>query len=198
MKLLKGCDFDRAQKRLGFDREADGALAVDFLGRRWRISHNGVEAVTGKDTDDGVFEVNTRSVLGYYALSEADCEPEMDFYPINHFSHGIFEGGGAGYGDGLARLFREATGGEYKRFAAGAERLGLVFEKEREPGKYVWSYRLFPKLPVKVVYYEGDEDFPSDIKVLYDRTAPIFFKFEPLAVLSNCFIQALCHAARAG
>ncbi|MDR0685026.1 MAG: DUF3786 domain-containing protein [Spirochaetaceae bacterium] len=195
VKLLGDCNFDDAARRLGFDRTADGGLAIDFLGRRYRITKDGIEPPVPEDTRDGVFEFNVRSVLGYYALSDGNREPLMDFYPLNHFSHGVFSGAGKDGSDWSTKPLREAIGGDYKKFCAAAEKLGLVFEETRGEGKYAWSYRLLPKLPVKIVYYEGDDEFPSDIKVLYDKTAPLFFKFEPLAVLHTCFIHSLADAA---
>lgn len=196
VKLLKDCDFDGAARRRGFDRTADGALAIDFLGRRYRITRDGIDPPVPADSQDEIFEFNVRSVLGYYALSEGNCEPEMDFYPLNYFSQGIFSGAGKDGSDWATEPLRKAIGGDYKRFCAAAERLGLVFEETRGEGKYIWSYRLLPKLPIKAAYYEGDDEFPSDIKILYDRTAPLFFKFEPLAALNSCFIHALADAAR--
>jgi hypothetical protein len=195
--LLKDCDFDDAERRLGFGRAADGALTIKFLSHEYRITKNGVELTDAVALYTGfseIFDLNTRSVLGYYALSDGNCEPVMDFYPLSHFSHGIFSGASH---DGVlaAEPIRKATGGDYKKFCAAAKKIGLVFEETRGEGKYVWSYRLLPKLPVKAVYYEGDDEFPSDVRILYDKTAPLFFKFEPLAVLNSCFIHALASAA---
>jgi hypothetical protein len=193
--LLGNCDFDDAERRLGFGRSSDGALTIHFLGREYRIIKTGVElADTGDSALPEIFDFNVRSILGYYALSDGNCDPVMDFYPLSYFSHGIFISASH---DGVlaADPIRKAIGGDYKKFCAAAERLGLVFEETRGEGKYVWSYRLLPKLPVKTVYYEGDDEFPSDVRILYDKTAPLFFKFEPLAVLNSCFIQALAAAA---
>jgi hypothetical protein len=190
--LLADCDFDDAERRLGFGRLADGSLAIDFLGRSYRITKTGVEFENaGTDAPPEIFDYNARSILGYYALSEGNCEPEMDFYPLNHFSHGVFTGTGRDGTEWSTGPLRKAIGGDYKKFCGAALRLGLVFEEERGDGKYVWAYRLLPKIPIKTVYYEGDDEFPSDIKILYDKTAPLFFKFEPLAVLNSCFILAL-------
>ncbi|MDR2444763.1 MAG: DUF3786 domain-containing protein [Spirochaetaceae bacterium] len=196
VKLLNDCDFDGAACRLGFDRTADGDLAIDFLGRRYRITKEGIEPPVPKDVRNEVFEFNVRSVLGYYALSDGNCEPLLDFYPLNYFSHGVFSGGAGKSGaEWSTEPLRKAIGGSYKKFCAAAEKLGLAFEETRGEGKYIWSYLLLPKLPVKIAYYEGDDDFPSDVKILYDKTAPLFFKFEPLAVLNACFIHALAGAA---
>ncbi|MDR3161466.1 MAG: DUF3786 domain-containing protein [Spirochaetaceae bacterium] len=55
---------------------------------------------------------------------------------------------------------------------------------------------LLPRMPVKVVHYEADEEFPCEVKIFYDKTALNFLDFEPLAVLNGCFINAL--AGKAG
>jgi hypothetical protein len=67
----------------------------------------------------------------------------------------------------------------------------MTFEFEKSSGKHVWNYLLLPKLPVKIIYYEGDDEYPTKLQILYDKTAIKIFKFEPLAVLHGCFIHGL-------
>jgi hypothetical protein len=190
--LLKDADFEDTAKRLGLTLISKDELNVDFLGRTYAITR---DAITVKahtinwDTGSCVFELNTKSVLGYYALSEADVEPVNDFCLLSSFSHGIFASGGSGFEKMLSPLSK-AYGTDYKAFREAALELGMKDEGMQGAGKK-WHYDLLPKMPVKLIYYEGDEEFPTDIKILYDKTAIQIYKFEPLAVLNACFAQGL-------
>ena len=33
-----------------------------------------------------------------------------------------------------------------------------------------YSFRMTPRIPVAVLYWIGDEDFPAESKILYDKT----------------------------
>jgi hypothetical protein len=41
---------------------------------------------------------------------------------------------------------------------------------------------VFPKLPLAIVVWRGDEEFPPDVNVLYDRTANEILRTEDLAI----------------
>ena len=43
--------------------------------------------------------------------------------------------------------------------------------------------KLLPKIPVQLIFYEGDEEFSSEVRLLFDRTAVNFLEFEFLAVM---------------
>jgi hypothetical protein len=59
----------------------------------------------------------------------------------------------------------------------------------------VWSYLLLPKMPVEIFFYEADEEFPCDVKVMYDSTALRFVPFETLAVLHGCLLNEIKRAS---
>jgi hypothetical protein len=54
---------------------------------------------------------------------------------------------------------------------------------------YVWKYTVLPKIPIKIVYYEGDDEYPTNLQILFDKTAIKIYKFEPLAFLYGCFSE---------
>jgi hypothetical protein len=195
IKLLQDCDFDESAKRLGLTLLSENKIESGFLGRKYIVAKDGIELAENRfnwsyKTKEN--EYNLKSVLGYYVLSKADTEPLNDFCPLAHFSSGIFDKHGDDYAnDPLTKAY----GNDYGKFRAAAERLGMMFEKEKSPGQYVWQYGLLPKIPVKLVYYEGDDEYPSKIQILLDKTAILFYKFEPLAVLHACLTHALAAAA---
>ncbi|MDR0562727.1 MAG: DUF3786 domain-containing protein [Spirochaetaceae bacterium] len=186
MDLLQSCDFKESAKRLNLRLSGD-AVMIAFLGRTYAVSKEAIrlaeEKILWLSKKEG-YEYHVKSVLGYYLLSEADAEPQNDFCTLAHFSHGIFENRELS-GDRLTSVF----GADYNKFRKAAEKLSMRFEGEKSSGQYVWSYLLLPKIPIKIVYYEGDEDYPAKVQVLYDKTAILFFKFEPLAVLHGSFIE---------
>jgi hypothetical protein len=52
------------------------------------------------------------------------------------------------------------------------------------------------KIPMQVIYYEADDEFPCDIKVKFDGGAGRFIEFETLAFLYESFIHELVKLAR--
>jgi hypothetical protein len=86
---------------------------------------------------------------------------------------------------------RRVYGTDYKKFCKTAEKIGIVFETEKSRGQYVWKYTLLPNIPIKVVYYEGDDEYPTNLQILFDKMAIKIYKFEPLVFLHGCFTKGL-------
>lgn len=188
IKLLQQCDFNESSKRLNLKLVED-TIMINFLERTYLISKDSIDLAEEKivwTVKAEGYDYNLKSVLGYYVLSEADVEPENDFCAIGHFSHGIFRDDGW-----VDTQFSKVFGNDYTKFCKVAEKLGMIFEGEKSSGQYIWRYSLLPKMPLKLIYYEGDDEYPTKLQVLYDKTAIKLYKFEPLAVLHHCFIGGL-------
>jgi hypothetical protein len=191
VKLLQDCDFKDSSKRLNIKQTSKDEVSVEFLGRIYLVNKTGIhldeQKVVWSSEKEG-FDYNIKSVLGYYVLSEADIEPVDDFCTITNFSNGVFREDGER--DVLRSPLGEVFGNDYQKFCNAAKKVGMVFLQDKSGGQHIWQYMLLPKIPVKIIYYEGDEEIPTKIQILYDKTAIQFFKFEPLAVLNGCFIAA--------
>ncbi|MHC6202576.1 DUF3786 domain-containing protein [Breznakiellaceae bacterium SP9] len=192
VKLLSDCNFEDAAERLNLTRLGTNEVTLDFLRRCYIINKQGVTlsnaALNWAGKSEG-FDYNLKSVLGYYVLSEAAIDPVNDYCVITAFSGGVFREGNSEsiFNNALGRVY----GNDYPKFCRVAEALGMVLEERKADVKFTWRYSLLPKIPVKLIYYVGDEEYPTKIQILYDKTAIWFYKFEPLAVLHGCFIEAL-------
>jgi hypothetical protein len=167
-------------------------MSIDFLGRKYRLNREGVQPVDGKTAD-----VNVLSVLAYYALSPSRAEPLYDFALLNNFTGGLVSGGLKPGEDSdwmVAPLLRAC--GDHDKFRRTAHDMGMIYEGSRAAGEHAWQYRLLPKIPVVIKYFEADDEFPCAVKIYYDKTVPEFLEFEPLAVLTNCFAAAVAAAAQ--
>jgi hypothetical protein len=192
MKLLQSCDFEESSNRMGLRHIAPHKAAVDFLERTYVITKEAIELAEQKiqwayktNGYEG-YEYDLKSVLGYYLLSEADGDPVNDFCTLGYFSGGVF-----GRNDIFSGPLERVYGGNYEKFQETAEKMGMALELEKPSEKYVWNYTVLPKIPVKIIYYEGDDEYPTKLQILYDKTAITILKFEPLAVLHGCFIHGL-------
>ncbi|MDR3301960.1 MAG: DUF3786 domain-containing protein [Spirochaetaceae bacterium] len=196
--LLKDLDFIGAAKRLGLRLISNDEAELDFLGRTYSIARDAVSLKSERiiwDKASEEFDFNVRSVLGYYALSESDVQPTGDFRLLSSFSHGVFASGASSF-EKMASPLSIAYGADYGKFREAALKLGMKDEGLQGNGKK-WHYELLPKMPVKLIYYEGDDEFPTDIKILFDSTAIQVYKFEPLAVLNGCFAHGLACMGKA-
>jgi hypothetical protein len=186
---LAECDFQESAARLGLDY-ADGGVHVSFLKRTYRIALDGVEPFDGQPVN-----VNNRSVLLYYILSKGQGDPEDAFIPFESIPR-MISGLNAQQrlmNTPLERYF----GNDYVKFSEAAVRLDGI-EEESQGSKHVWQFSVLPKIPLQVVFYEADDEFPVGVQIMLDRTAIQFLEFECLAFMVGCFVRALMETAQHG
>lgn len=195
---LSKCDFLEVAERLGLSLQPDGSLSVNFLGREYEISSRGVNPTDGKPVN-----VNNRSVLAYYTLSKGVGEPVFSYVPISHLvgAELIFITNIKWMTDPLGRTFSGTyvTFSEtYVTFSETMRRLGGFFNGKLKSGGYSWLLKALPKIPLQIVYYDGDDEFPCEVQILFDKNASRFMEFECLAFLEGCLVRAMIMTAQTG
>lgn len=188
---LSRCDFSEVAERLELSLQPDGTLSVIFLGREYEISSRGVNPTDGKPVN-----VNNRNVLAYYTLSKGVGEPAFSYVPISYLAGTgiIFTTNIKWMTDPLGKTFS----GDYVTFSETMCRLGGVFKGKLKSGGYSWLLKALPKIHLQIVYYDGDDEFPCEVQILFDKNASRFMEFECLAFLEGCFVRAMIMTAQTG
>lgn len=186
---LSECDFQESADRLGLEY-VDGGIQVYFLKREYRITIDGVEPLDGQPVN-----VNNRCVLLYYLLSKGQGDPENFYILFESIPRMI---GGLNVQNRLMNTPLERYfGNGYVKFSEAAVKLGGI-EEESQVGKHLWKFNILPKIPLKIVFYEADDEFPANIQIMLDKTALQFLEFECLAFMVGCFVRALIKTAQYG
>ena len=79
------------------------------------------------------------------------------------------------------------------RLSAAGKALG---GKEEEYGNASFTLPAFPRLPITFILWEGDEDFPPSIKVLFDRSIHTYLPLEDIVVVSKMAATRMLKEAR--
>jgi len=186
---LTECDFQSSAERLGLEYVAGGVL-VKFLKREYRITKDGVEPLDGQPVN-----VNNRSVLLYYLLSQGTGEPENAYVLFESIPR--LNGGLALQSRLMNSPLERKLGNDYIKFTQAAVKLGGI-EQDSQLGKHTWEFQVLPKIPVRIIFYEADDEFPASLQIMLDKTAPRFLEFECLAFMIGCFTRALIKTAEHG
>lgn len=184
---LPGFDLAGNAPHLGLTDNGDGSVTVNFFNRDYLVDAAGVRPLDGWPA--GVVHC---SLVAHYAMSAGRGEPSQDFVPLEALS-GTLPGSGSSYR-------REAVIGPLlRRFAddsAGLETAvaGLGGRSEgRDPsGGLSWIFYPFPKVPLRLIYHEADDEFEAEFRILHERRSINFMEFEALAFMSGLLVDELC------
>ncbi|MDR3154322.1 MAG: DUF3786 domain-containing protein [Deltaproteobacteria bacterium] len=182
---LKGCDFAECAPRLGL-RAFQGGVEVEYLGRAYRVTEEGVAPLDGGPSDP-----NHRSTLIHYVLSPGSGEPAGDFLSLAQLP-GVLRGRRSPGSDFLSEAIEKAFGEDGDAlFARAAESLGGEFLGDHPSGGRLWLFRALPRIHMQVVFAEADEEFPAEARVLFDSHATEYLGFECLAFMHGALGDAL-------
>jgi len=100
------------------------------------------------------------------------------------------------YGAVMGAHFVKTTTEILGRFFASTpeQRISKVMQwggKPVELGDYGYIFKFFPRLPVALIHWEGDEEFPAYSKFLYDVSASNYMPTHGLAALTDFLIHRL-------
>lgn len=185
MEALSGVDLQRNGRRLGLRTNCDGQVWVKFLGRYYRFEPGSIRTADGRDA-----ELHHGSVLAGYLLKNGTGHPSLNFVPLGRLTGMV--AGRTSYSKGvLERRLADAAGRSMEYFRRAIRKLDGKPGGEVGNGGESWIIYLLPKIPIQLIVYEEDDEFPLDIRILFDLTAPAFLEFEFLAVLASIFVTDL-------
>jgi hypothetical protein len=188
---LAGMDPASVASRAGAAYRPAGAGACEIRfavwGREVAVGVPGFVArdpATGKESDPG-----TQALTAYY-LRTTDGSPEEGRWisfselPDGAFYFRAFQG----YtGEMLARVF----GGDLAALARAAEKLGGRREAE---GDLAFSFHALPRVPILLVCWRGDEEFPASAKLLFDGSAGRHLPTDVCAILGSTLTRRFIRA----
>ncbi len=184
---LAGADLARAAASLGLAR-VGGLCRVPLLGRDYLVGPAGVS-----QADGGPAFITHRIVLAWYLLHAGSGEPSGRMVPYRELP------GGADFARTLSQLVdqRLAQGfaGRLEALKRAAAALGGEELASASPHDGAWRFGALPKLPLELRFYDADEEFPAEAKLLFDLTAPNFLDLECLAALAHILMLELERAA---
>jgi Domain of unknown function (DUF3786) len=97
--------------------------------------------------------------------------------------------------------FQSYTGAAIVRAFGGAlpalERAASQLKGAAQPlGDRAYAFKALPRLPILLIYWTGDEDFPPACQLLFDACAPHYMPTDGCAILGNLLTHRLLKAGR--
>ena len=188
MDALAGADLTVQAPALGLAADAAGRVSVRFFNRDFLVTGQAIEPVDGRPVS-----LDHKSVLAHYLTSRGRGRPTGEYLPIGRLTGVVSTGGSPS--DNLIAPLTEKFGGRYELFRQAALKIGGREEGRSPAGGESWLFPALPLLPVRVIFFEADEEFPAEVKVLFDASAVDFVAYEVLELMEMVLVEELLGAA---
>lgn len=185
VQRLAAADIAASAEHLGLRVNECGEVEVPFLGTTYLISNGGVRRSDGKEFKDVI-----GSVLIHYVLKGNSSRPAGRFVTLAELAGPLFKHGS--YSSSALELpIVKRFQGRIPEFFAAAASYGGRLGGEAGSGAISFIFDLLPHIPIQLIFYDRDEEFPARASLLFDVNATQMIDFEVLAVLVTIFVQSL-------
>ncbi|MDR2300494.1 MAG: DUF3786 domain-containing protein [Deltaproteobacteria bacterium] len=187
LENLAKVDIKSQAPPLGLALDSEGRALVNFLGRDLAVDNKAVFARDGSPVP-----IDAQSVVAHYLASQGRADLTGEFVPIGRLTGiGVTSGSPS---ESLTKPLSNLIGPQYDLFAQAAPKIGGVHKGLSQAGAQAWDFGL-PKLPARVEFFEADDEFEAEIKLLFDSTANRYVNYECLELYTMCIVVDLLMAA---
>ena len=184
---LARADYRHAMLHLGA-RDAGENVLLESFGRDCLVGPGGVTAA-----DTGPLDFTVRIVLAYYLLHGGRGEVSGQWSAYRDFKDGAFFH--AAFSQIVETKIAEVFARRLPELQQAADALGGRSLEAGLGGDLCYFFPALPRVPLALVFYDTDDEFPSSARVLFDTGAPAFLDMECLAVLGLILADQLAGAA---
>lgn len=169
-------EFDQETMIRRFDLQHDaGYLYIRFAERPYRVSRNTGAVEWSEDGFISVHEADyneAMSIFDVLCCSKEGCRLSGIFSPVNDLPGVV---AGSVTGDGLFGKFTEVFDADPEGLRRACERMNGVPVGKADVG---YQLNLFDFLPVRLNFWESDDEFPAALRFLWDRNLLDFMHYE--------------------
>jgi hypothetical protein len=182
--------FQNLVQQTGFDTIDDHTFRVPLLDRIYEVTYPEFDFKVDSDetTETPIQEhviilhymqgAKTKTLDGTWVTYREI--PEASFYYSVFVKRAI---------DPLKNVFGQNIAG----FEAAAQRLS---GQNIEHGDTAFEFRILPKIPIQTILWQGDDEFPPEASILFDRSISNIFSPEDIAWLSGMLVYRLIALAK--
>jgi hypothetical protein len=188
---LRQVDMEDLCSRSGARWNAeDGVVEVDFLHSAYKVRTPEFEVFLASGEEAPIRE---KILILHYLQTASGAPLSGEWIAFTQVPGGELYLGNF-RARSVDRLVRSFDGRE-QELAAGAQALG------GSPGEYgdvSAVLRVLPRVPVVVVFWRGDDEFPPSGDVLFDATVGDYLPLEDMVVLAEMAVTRLCKKEGSG
>jgi hypothetical protein len=182
---LANADIAASSRYLGLSLNGAGEAEVPFLGTTYLVSRQGVRRSDGERFLDAA-----GSALIHYVLKGSRSRPSGQFVTFAELAGPLFKHGSYS-SSALEHPIIKRFQGRVPELLAVAATVGGCQGGEAGLGAVSLIVDLLPHIPLQLIFYDRDDEFPARSTLLFDLNATQLVDFEVLAVLVTIFIQFL-------
>jgi hypothetical protein len=182
--------LDTLIERSGFIRSDDGSIQVPFLDRTYLLNPDGFE-FSDSDAPEKEVPIQEQILVLHYLMASAPPGLSGDWVSYREIPGASFYN--AAFIKRAIDPMKKVFGQDPDGFQTAAGRLN---GKPIEPGDVGFEFDVFPRVPLQIILYTGDDEFPAEANILFDRSIEGILSPEDIAWMAGMQVYRLIALSR--
>ncbi len=181
--------FAKIARRSGFEIQTEDRFAVSFLDREYSISFPAFEFSDSAAAEKEI-PIQEQVLILHYMMGTGQTDLSRKWIAYREI-----EGASFYFSAFVKRAIdplKKVFGQNLKGFTTAAKNLG---GKPIQFGDAGFEFNLFPRVPVQLIVWEGDDEFPPEANILFDQTIGAILSPEDIAWLAGMFVYRMIKLA---
>ena len=182
---LSGRSFAELVRASGFEAISRDLLRIPFLDRVYRVDCPRFSFVDESGADREV-PLQEQVLILHYMKSSAAVDPSERWVAYREITGASF------YFSAFTKRaidpLKNVFGRDVEALVASAGRLN---GKAVEPGDAAFEFLPFPRVPLRLTVWAGDDEFPPEANIIFDETIALFLSPEDIAWLAGMLVYRL-------
>ena len=186
VEKLASESLDDITTRGGFKKDGENAFRVSFLGREYHVSYPSFEFIPEGEASPAKEAPLQEQVLILHYLMASAAALSGNWVAYREIPGATFY---------FSAFVKRAIDPLKKMFGLDASLLDkpakILGGNAIDAGDVGYEFRLFPKVPIQLILWEGDEEFPAEANILFDESVGRLLSPEDIAWLSGMLVYRL-------
>lgn len=185
VEKLEKENIDHIIERTGFRQPENNTIAIPFLDRVYQVSFPNFEFVDQDDNDSEV-PIQEQVLILHYMASGGGSEPTG-----NWIAYREIQGASFYFSSFVKRAIdplKKVFGNNIPGIKKSAE---ILNGTPIENGDAGFEFNLFPKIPLQLILWQGDDEFPAEANILFRDNVADYLSPEDAAWLAGMIVYRL-------
>ena len=185
IETLSKQNLNDISERSGFEVEDENCLRVPFLNRVFRVHFPDFEFSDQADADIEV-PIQEQILALHYMLAPGAHPLAGQWVAYREIPGASF------YFSAFVKRAIDPLKNVFGQNLIGLSKAAAVLNgKPIEPGDVGFEFEVLPNVPLQVIVYAADEEFPAEANILFDRTIGEILSPEDIAWLAGMLVYRL-------
>lgn len=191
VEALSGESAESVSQRSGFELINDGTFRIPFLDQVYRVSFPDMKFEREDQAETTEIPIQEQVLILHYMMGKGTSPVSGQWVSYREIPGASF------YYSAFVKRAVNPLKGVFGRNVPGfkqvAERLS---GKKVEPGDAAYEFDVFPRIPLQLIVWEGDDEFPAEANILFKAGIETILSPEDIAWLAGMLVYRLMALSR--